>query len=232
MKNVEASQSIMDLTKNYHQATLKYIRSSIAKTNGPLSAKEALFKDSALIELINKAQMDYTGADISFAASFNNHFELDKGEIKVKDVYGMYYYENDLYMMEMTGRQIKDYLEYSARIYQLENGKVVLDKKINGYNYDMAEGINYTINVSKPVGQRITQLSNPDGSAFDLAKTYKVALNSYRATGGGGHIVAAKADNNPIIFKSGRGMRSILTDYIKKIGVIEPSVNNNWKLEY
>jgi len=182
--------------------------------------------------LINKAQMDYTAADISFAASFNSRFELDKGDIKVKDIYGMYYYENDLYVMEMSGQQIKDYLEFSARIFLLKDGKVTMDKKIAGYNYDMADGINYTINVTKPFGKRITKLTNSDGSSFDLAKIYKVALNSYRATGGGGHVVSAKANKNAIIYKSNRGMRSILTDYIKKVGVIEPSVDNNWKLEY
>jgi len=137
-----------------------------------------------------------------------------------------------LYMLEMTGQQIKDYLEYSARIFQLDNGKITLDKKIVGYNYDMAEGINYIINVSKPAGQRITHLTQADGSYFDLHKSYKVALNSYRATGGGGHMTAAGADKSPIIFKSGKNIRYILTDYIKKLGRISPTVNNNWKLEY
>jgi len=232
MKNVEPSQAILDLTKDFHLTTLKYIRTKVGETTGALSAKESRLKDTAMMELINKAQMDYCGADISFAASFNTTFELQKGDIKVKDIYNMYYYENDLYMMEMTGQQIKDYLEYSARIFQLDNGKITLDKKIVGYNYDMAEGINYTIDVSKPVGQRITRLTNPDGSYFDLAKKYKVALNSYRATGGGGHLAAAGADKNPIIFKSGKNIRYILTDYISKLGTITPTVNNNWKLEY
>lgn len=230
MENIEPSQSVMDLTKYYHQQTLKYIRTKIGTTTATLSAQNARFEDTSFMELINKVQMDYTGADISLAASFTTSFSLEKGDILLKDVYGMYYYENDLYMMEMTGQQIKDYLEYSARYFILKDGKIETDKNIAGYNYDIAEGIKYVIDVSKPIDQRITKMTNLDGSAFDLTKTYKVALNSYRAEGGGGHLAAAKAQNNPVIFKSGKGMRHIIEEYIKKMGTIVPTVDNNWKL--
>lgn len=230
MRNVQPAQSILDLTQYYHNKTLQYIRTKIGETTQALSAKEARFKDTALMELINKAQMDYTGADISFAASFNDNFTLDKGDILIKDIYGMYRYENFLYMMEMNGQQIKDFLEYSARYFKLDDGKIVADKKIAGYNYDMAEGLNYTIDVSKPVGSRITQLTNPDGTTFNLSKTYKVAINSYRASGGGGHLVAAGAEKNPVLLKSNEEIRNILIDYIQKTGTISPTVNNNWKL--
>jgi len=143
----------------------------------------------------------------------------------------MYRYENFLYMVEMTGQQIKDFLEYSAGYFVLENGRVVGSKKMAGYNYDMAEGVNYQIDVREPVGERIKKMiDSKTGESFDLQKTYKVALNSYRASGGGGHIAAAGASDNPIIFKSSKEMRNILIDYINEQKTITPSVNNNWRL--
>ena len=100
-----------------------------------------------------------------------------------------------------------------------------------GYNYDMAEGVNYEIDVRQPVGQRIINMTDPKTQkSFDLKRVYKVALNSYRASGGGGHISAAGAKNNPIIYKSNEEMRNILAEYIQKKNIIDPVVNNNWRL--
>ena len=231
MKDVVPSQSILDLTEYYHKKTLEYIRTQVGTLTSPLSAKQARFKDTAVIELINKAQLAHTGADISFAASFNDNFVMDAGPISIKDIYGMYRYENFLYMVEMTGRQIKDFLEYSARYFELKNDRVVGSKTIPGFNYDMADGVNYQIDVRKPVGQRIVKMTDPKThKPFDLERTYKVALNSYRASGGGGHMAAAGASNNPIIFKSNKEMRNILIDYISAQKTISPSVNNNWQI--
>ncbi len=230
MLDVIPDQEILDATQYYHNQTLKYIREKVGESTGLISAQDAYFKDTPLLELINKAQIDYTGADISFAASFNSRLKLDAGDILVKDIYGMYYYENYLYVMEMSGQQIKDFLEFSARFFKLVDGVIVTDKAIPGFNYDMAEGLSYTIDVGKPVAERVVNLKNLDGSHFDLNKIYKVALNSYRASGGGGHIIAAGAQNNKIIFKSTEEMRNILAAYIQKLGIIKPTVDNNWKL--
>lgn len=230
MADIRADQEILDATKYYHQETLKYIRQKVGVSSGSITAADAHFKDTPLMELISKAQLDFTGADISFAASFNSKLTLEAGDILIKDIYGMYYYENFLYVMEMSGQQIKDFLEYSARFFKIENGEIITNKDIPGYNYDMAEGLNYTINIRKPFGERIVDLSNLDDSKFDLDKMYNVAMNSYRASGGGGHIAAAGAENNKITFKSTEEMRNILTSYIKKVGTIEPTVDNNWKL--
>ncbi len=230
MNEIEPSQSILDLTEYYHKKTLEYIRTKIGISSA-LDAKQSRFKDTAVIELINKAQIAYTGANISFAASFNDNFKMDAGPISIMDIYGMYRYENFLYMIEMSGQQIKDFLEYSARFFDLENGQVVASKEIPGFNYDMAEGVNYQIDVQKPIGQRIVKMTDAEtGKAFNLSRRYKVALNSYRASGGGGHMAAAGASDNPIIFKSSKEMRNILIDYIISQDTITPSVNNNWQL--
>ncbi|MEJ2545968.1 MAG: 5'-nucleotidase C-terminal domain-containing protein, partial [Calditrichaceae bacterium] len=103
MKDVEASEAILELNDYYHKKTLEYIRTDIAVAAQELTTKNARFEDNALIELINKAQMDYTGAERSFAAAFNDQLVIPKGPIQIKDVYSIYPYENFLYMVEMTG---------------------------------------------------------------------------------------------------------------------------------
>ena len=235
-KNTKPSQAILDLTSYYHTKTLEYIRTPIATLTDSISAEKARFEDTPLIELINKAQMEAAGADISFAACFNDRVRFQPGTLRVKDVYAIYPYENFLYLVEMTGRQIKDFLTYSARYFILKDGVATAKPAVNGYNYDMAEGIRYTIKVrataEKPDAANdvydIIYLKT--GQPLDMNKTYKVAMNSYRASGGGGHMAAAGAQNAPVLWKSSTEMRTILINYLKKRNKIKPRSDNNWRL--
>ncbi len=237
IKKVESSKKILDLLRPYHQETLKYIRTRVATLTDTLRGTGARFSDNPVVELINKAQMDYCNADISFAASFNEQLKIAPGPIQIKDIYGMYRYENFLYALEMTGRQIKDFLTYSAQYYIIKDGKVAADPNIPGYNYDMAEGIRYTIHVKRLAGAQVQTPNTVDklifiktGKPLEMDRTYKVALNSYRATGGGGHLSAAKALKAPVVCKSDTEMRNILTAYFKKIEILRPSVDHNWNV--
>ena len=231
IKDKVPSDEILEITKDHHNKVLKYIRTDIGITNDTLSGKHSRIKDTPLVDLINKAQLEYTNADISFAACFNSEFNISPGKIKIKDIYSLYEYENFLYMIEITGRQIKDYLEYSARYFIWDGENISSDPKIAGYNYDMAEGLSYQIDVSEDIGNRIKYLSLIEtGKPIDMNRVYKVALNSYRGNGGGGHLAAAKAENAPVIFKSNIEMRSIIIEYISKIGIIKTEINNNWEI--
>ncbi len=225
------SNEILEITKDYHNKVLKYIRTDIGITKDTLTGKYSRIKDTPLVDLINNAQLEYTHAEISFAACFNSKLNIRPGKIKIKDIYSLYEYENFLYMIEMTGRQIKDYLEYSARYFIWDGENILSDPEIAGYNYDMAEGLSYRIDVSEDIGNRIKDLNLIEaGKPIDMNRIYKVALNSYRGNGGGGHLAAAKAENVPVIFRSNIEMRSIIIEYISKIGTIKTKVNNNWEI--
>ncbi len=232
MKKVIPSPAIMDLTKYYHKKTLAYIRQPIATLTDTLSARNARFQDNPVVELINRAQMAYTKADISFAASFNDHFKIPPGKIRIKDVYGMYRYENFLYVVEMTGQQIRDYLQYCARYYLKKGDKIIANPKMAGYNYDMAEGIKYKITVTREddTGENTVGpiIYLKTGRPLDMHRRYKVALNSYRAMGGGGHMAAAHVSEKQILFKSDEEMRNILADYIQQQKIIHPVCDGNW----
>ncbi len=231
IKDKAPSNEILEITKDYHNKVLKYIRTDIGITKDTLSGKYSRIKDTPLVDLINKAQLEYSNAEISFAACFNSKLNIHPGKIKIKDIYSLYEYENFLYMIEMTGRQIKDYLEYSARYFIWDGENILSDPEIAGYNYDMAEGISYRIDVSEDIGNRIKDMNLTETcKPIDINRIYKVALNSYRGNGGGGHLAAAKAENAPVIFKSNIEMRSIIIEYISKIGTIKTEVNNNWEI--
>jgi len=231
VEDEEPAEEILKRTEYYHNKTLEYIRGEIAVLTDTLKGKYSRFKDTPMVEIINKAQMDYTDADISFAACFNENLCVPPGPFRVKDIYAMYPYENFLYVVKMTGQQIKDFLEYSSRYYIWDGCNVNPNPDIAGYQYDMAEGINYMIDVTRDVGKRIKRLKFlQTGKPLEMNQIYKVAINSYRASGGGGHINAAGARNAPIIFQSSEEMRNILTDYIKNIGTITPETDQNWKI--
>ena len=236
MKDVEPSTAILQLNDYYHKKTLEYIRTEIAIASETLSLKNARYEDNALVELINKAQMDYTKADLSFAAAFNDQQIIPAGPIRIKDVYGMYPYENFLYLVEMTGQQIKDFLEYSANYYLVDGDRIIANPAMRGYSYDMAEGVKYKIKVKRKKEKAEQNLVMDivlisTGKPLAMEKKYKVAMNSYRATGGGGHMAAAGAVDAKIILKSDEDMRNILANYLEKQGEISSKVDGNWIIE-
>ena len=233
MDSVETATEIIDLTEHYHTQTLAYIRQQIGTVSDTISGRNSRDQDNAMVELINKAQMAETGAGISFAASFNQRFLLSPGQILIKDIYGMYRFENFLYTIEMTGQQIKDYLEFSAGYftYNPQTNRVGMNKQMPGYNYDMAEGISYEIHVKNDSGNRIKNLTDLSNSQnLNLQKTYTVAMNSYRASGGGGHLAACGIPQATITWKSSEEMRNILANYIQAQKTISAQVDNNWRL--
>lgn len=255
MEDFEPDNGFMEKFGPQMEAVKKYVSEPLGNMGKAISTTDAFFGDAAFTDMIHRAQMDLTGAEISFTAplSFNN--TVPEGPLYVGDLFKIYRFENFMYTMKLGGQEVKDFLEYSyglwfsrmdkASDYMLnykldENGKPVEN---NGklrlqnayYNFDNAEGINYTVDLRKPPGERVTIISMADGEPFDLNKTYSVAINSYRGNGGGGHLIAGSmirqellADR--IIASTDKDFRFYLMDWIREKETITPSVNNNWKL--
>lgn len=233
----------------------KYVSEPLGTISSTISSKDAFFGDAQFTDLIHRAQLDLTGAEISFTAPLSFNKEIDEGEIFVRDLFKIYRYENLMYTMKLGGLEIKDYLEYSYGLwfkqmnsagddmlsFRLDDaGKILLNNgrakfKNAYYNFDNAEGINYTVDITKPVGERIDIISMTNGEPFDLNKTYKVAVNSYRGNGGGGHLTSGakirpELLSDRIIANTDKDFRFYLMEWIVKQGEVKPSVNNNWKI--
>ncbi|MBN2618470.1 MAG: 5'-nucleotidase C-terminal domain-containing protein [Spirochaetales bacterium] len=197
----------------------------------------AQIEDTSVIDLINDVQMFFADAEVSSAALFNFGSNLKAGDFKRKDVAYIYKYTNTLVGVNITGENLLKYMEWSASYYntaQLGDLTVSFNPDIRGYNYDMFSGVTYDIDISKPAGERVVNVMLK-GEAIDSEKIYKLAVNNYRfGTLIGLGLVTNQDkyyDSYEEVQDAGR-IRSLIVQYVQeeKNGVVEPTVDNNWKL--
>lgn len=257
VKNYEPDSTFMQLFSRQFETVKEYVSKPIGKFTSSISTREALFGNSAFCGLINSIQLELTGADISFTAPLSANAEINEGTIYVRNMFELYRYENLLYTMELTGREIKDYLEYTCdkwfnhmmnendhllKFVKDEKGNLVHSNRSNMpmlaeryYNFDAALGINYVVDVSKPAGERVTISGMSDGAEFNFNTIYKVAINSYRGNGGGGHLVEGAGINadeldKRVINSTEKDLRYYMMKWIEEKGTIEPASYKNWKV--
>lgn len=226
-----------------------YVARKIGNVSEEMSIDDAFFGPSSFMSFLHRLQLDISGADISFAAPLSFGAVIRKGPMKVSDTFTLYKYENMLYVIKMTGREIKDYLEESYSIWtrQITDSQHHLinftsenpslnDNRLAkpAYNFDSATGIDYTVDVTKPKGEKINISSLSDGRSFSLDSTYTVAINSYRANGGGnllsdGAGFSREDLKKRIVSATDKDLRYYLIDYIEKHPDIEVQTIHNWK---
>lgn len=228
---VEPAQEILDLLKDYHEKAVNYVDSPIGEAVETIDGTLSRIQDNPMLDLIHKVQLEVTGADISIAAMLPTVPPIwQKGPIKVRDVYSLYIYENTLWVKEVTGKDIKDALEWSYRYYNTYDfgatDTPLVNPNIRGYNFDTVQGIEYEVDLTKPVGQRVIKMTYK-GKPVQMDQKFKLAVNNYRGNGGGGYTMLAKA---PLLWKSDEEVRNLIIEYIQKKKFIEPEVDNNWKL--
>ena len=209
--------------KEDFNAVKAFAQRPIGQLSENIFLADALDGPSTYINLVQTVQLASSGADISFAAPLTSSGVVPKGVIEFQDLVSIYKFENQLYVVEMTGKQIKDYLEYSYKNWVNKSGP--------SYNWDSADGIRYEVSRKAPDGERVKILSMNDGTPFDLDKTYKVAMTSYRASGGG-DLVREGAGIDPaslVVVRKMKDIRSLIGDYIAAQKEIVPTVASNWK---
>ncbi|MCU0460426.1 MAG: bifunctional metallophosphatase/5'-nucleotidase [Bacteroidales bacterium] len=237
------------------QEIKKYVNKVIGNSTADISSRDAYFGPSAYVDMIHSMQLEIAEADISFAAPLSFDVQISKGPLTVGDLFKLYRFENMLYTIELTGAEIKKYLEYSysewlntmhnAGDYLLkyrigQNGKPVLTNnrawlRNQPYDFDSAAGLDYIVDASKPDGERITIIALTGGGKFDLNEKYRVAVNSHRGSGGGGHLTeGAGLKSNELrsrlLSSTKRDLRYYIMQSIEEKKTIEPSSLNNWRI--
>lgn len=232
----------------------EYVNRVIGTSTATVSSRDAYFGPSAFIDMIQSIQMKITGADVSFAAPLSFDVKISEGPITVSDMFKLYRFENMLYTMSMSGEEILKYLEFSysgwintmkqpgdlmLKMRTDKDGKPVINNsrawlKNQPYNFDSAAGIDYTVDVSKPDGSRVLIKGFSDGRKFEMNKMYKVAVNSYRGNGGGGHFTEGAGINKDelrsrVITSTDRDLRYYILKSIEAEKTINPVTFNNWK---
>lgn len=249
MNKYPISEEFMQHFAPQYKAVDDFVSRKIGTISRTITTKDAYFGSSPFIDLIHQLQLEISGADVSFSAPLSFKAEIKEGDICVSDMFNLYKYENMLYVMELTGKEIKGFLEMSyfmwtnrmkgpedhLMLFQepIEEGKRVNFKNFS-FNFDSAAGINYTVDVTKPQGEKITILSMADGTPFEMDKVYKVALNSYRGNGGGDLLTLGagipKEDlAKRIIFATDKDLRYYLMQYIEQEKVLDPHAMHQWK---
>ena len=227
---IEPDPEILKLTAPYDQETQAWLSRAIGESAVELSAQQARFQDTAILDLIQRVQMDVGKADISMVASFNPQARIPKGSVTVRDIAGLYVYENTLVVVEITGKQLKDALEHSAKYFrEYESGKTpadLIDEKIPAYNFDIAEGVTYELDIRRPIGDRIQKLSFR-GQRLQPDQKLRLATNNYRVNGGGGY---SMYKNAPVIYRSGEEIRELIIDWVERKKVVPAEPTNNWRI--
>lgn len=221
---------IAELAAPYEAETQAWLNKPIGTCARELTAADSRLRDTAIVDLIHRVQLDAGGADVSFAASFNLNARLPEGAVTVRDIAGLYVYENSLVVVEVTGAQIKAGLEHAAGYFlPYAEGKTaqdLVDQRQPGYNFDMVEGVDYTIDLTRPPGDRILGLTY-QGQPLAPDRKLKLALNNYRMNGGGGYTMFKGA---PVVWRSGAEIRDLIIDWVEKRGSVPAEPTNNWRI--
>lgn len=227
---VEPDPDVVKLAEPYDRETQGWLSRVIGESPAELTAREARFRDTAILDLIQRVQLEAGKADVSMVASFNSEARIEKGPVSVRDIAGLYVYENTLAVLDVTGQQLKEALEHSAKYYKPyvagKSPRELIDEKIPAYNFDIAEGVTYELDISKPAGQRIQNLRFR-GQPLSPSKKLRLATNNYRVNGGGGYTMYKDA---PVVYRSSEEIRELIIDWVERNKTVPATPNNNWRI--
>ena len=214
-----------------HRRTREYVARRIGTSSTPWSSALARTQDTPILDLINEVQRAASGADLSSAAAFTLDARIPAGPITVADVAGLYVYDNTLKAIRVSGAQLRAYIEKSAEYFLPCPGGAcarVINPAVPGYNFDVVSGVDYALDLSKPVGQRVVRLQR-GGRDVAPADSFTLALNNYRASGSGGFSMLIGA---PVVYDRGEGIRELLIAEIERRGSISPEqvFRKNWEI--
>lgn len=221
---------IVKLAEPYYRAAEAYLSAPVASARQSLTSQLARVRDTALIDAIQEVQLNYAKADVSFTSAFNTRVQVPQGPVSVREIAALYLYDNTLYAIEGTGRMVREALENAARYFQACAGDCshdkLIDRKMPGFNYDMAQGVDYEIDLAAAPGSRIHNL-RWRGKPLSDDQKLRLAVNNYRAGGSGGYSMFRDAK---IVWRSTEEIRDMIVDYYTRKKTLPSAPDNNWRI--
>lgn len=248
--DLPVDNDFVDHFSAFNETVKAYANRVIGTFENTISTRDSYFGNSAFNDLILNLELSITKADVAFNAPVSFDVAIKKGPVRVADMFNLYKYENQLFVMRLTGKEIRKALEMSYDLWvntmtSPNDHLLLLDSQTRGdqqrlgfknfsFNFDSAAGIDYEVDVTKPNGQKVKVLKMSNGEPFDENKYYKVAVNSYRANGGGelltrGAGIAKDDLDDRIVWRSEFDLRHYLMEEIKRLGTLNPQPNTNWR---
>lgn len=251
---IKPDQEYIHRFAGQYDSVSEFVTRVIGEAPEVISSRDALFGPSSFTSMIHTVQLDLTGADISFAAPLSFDVSIAAGKVTVADMFKLYRYENMLYTMSLSGREIDGFLEHSVEGWfntwttedpwllnyrrgedgrpLINSGRLRVSQPV--YNFDSAAGIDYTVDVTKEPGNRVEIIRMSDGAFFYPDSLYRVAINSYRGSGGGGHIrdgagLSPEEALQRIVTSTDKDLRFYMIGWITEKGLLSPVNFNNWK---
>lgn len=251
--NIESQEINKEFISRFQpeiDSVMQFVNRKIGNFTHSIFTRDCYFGSAAFTDFIHDLQLKITGADISFNAPLSFDTSISAGDIHVSDMFNLYRYENQIYVLKMTGEEIRKHLEMSYDLWvntmtkpddhiMLLNDDAKNDQQRFGFknlafNFDSAAGIDYEVDVTKPNGKKVKILHLTDGRPFDEHQWYKVAMNSYRGNGGGelltkGAGIPREELKKRIVYESEKDQRYYLMKEIERAGILNPQAHNNWR---
>ena len=226
------SQAVIRISDDIHRRTLAYVAESIGVTRTAWRSDQARAIDMPITDLVGEVMRRTSGAQLAASPAFSLDAKLDSGTITVAEIARLYPYENTLRAVRISGAQLKAFLEHSAKYWKTwtpESTGSIVNGTVPGYNFDMVVGAAYTMDLSKPIGARITALA-VNGKPVSDDESFTIALSNYRQTGGGGFAMLAGA---PVVYESKGDIRELIVEAVRKSGRLDPAdwAHANWHIE-
>jgi len=220
MRDFPVDQEIEAIAKETEAITQIWLDEALGHISGP-SLKisdpfQARLHKHPLVSFINQVQTEVSGAQLSACALFNGVTGFNP-DITYRDIVATYIYPNTLVVKRMDRATLKEFLEKCAEYFSIKDGKIIVtpsfdDPKPQYFNYDMVDGIDYTINVSNPIGQRIVKMEY-QGKDIAADATFTIVMNNYRAVGGGDFMMVPPCET---VLEINRDMSELLAEAIQK----------------
>lgn len=234
LNDVRESPAVIAATLDAHERTVRWVKEPLGRTNTSWRSDSARVADVPIIDFMLDVMRRTAGADLAATAAFSLDAAFEPGPITMAQLAQLYPYDNTLRAVRISGAQLRAYLEHSARYYRTlradstaPSGGVV-DTEVPGYNFEILSGAEYVLDLTRPVGQRVTTL-RWNGRDIAATDSFTLALNNYRAEGGGGFTMLTGART---VYDDGRDIRDLLVDEVRRAGTLDPRVyaQQNWRL--
>jgi 2',3'-cyclic-nucleotide 2'-phosphodiesterase/3'-nucleotidase len=222
---------ILALSETAHKLTLAHFNTPIGTTPVAWRGDSSRVKDTPILDFVLETERKVSGADLASSAAFATDAVLGPGQITGAQIAHLYPYDNTLRVIRISGKQLREYLDFSSRYYTGRltlSGELETNPQIPSYNFDIVAGVDYTIDLRQPIGSRITRLVY-NGSAVKDTDSFTLALSNYRQGGGGGFSMVA---GSPTLTEVQTIVPEFLIEEVKRRGVLRPAdyFTQNWTI--